>query len=69
MSDTYYVDLYAHGLVDGRNANQQDFSDALRSLADAATRATQHGDEQLNALCRLGMRALLERRARTTPPY
>ena len=69
MNDTYFTDLYAHGLVRGQDATQQDFQDALRTLADLATQAVQHGDDRLNALCRLGMRVMFERRAVKPPPY
>jgi len=69
MSRTYLTDLVERGIVAGRNATPQDYQDALRGLAELAVFASVEELPLLNALCSLGMRALLRADKRTAIPY
>jgi|HubBroStandDraft_1064217.scaffolds.fasta_scaffold63087_1 hypothetical protein len=59
MDSRFFTELVRRRTVDGRAASQQDYSDALRALADAHVRYQQLGDDVGQALAAAMMASLL----------
>jgi len=66
---TWMTDLFRNGTRDGRDADPQDYQDALRSISDAYAEALLNGDGRVCDLATLAMAALLQRRPTRPIPY
>jgi hypothetical protein len=64
MNETIFANLIARGTVEGRDATDQDFADAIRVVNDQATTYYQLDDQVGEALCCLALRQLLAARIR-----